>query len=318
MEKKTIDVFQERLDLARQAQQGAEITEEPDNNHFPTNELQRGRSKPTKKDVRSLADTKSAGNILMGNYSFPIKDYSNLQVLLEGENDADSFADIFKNSSKPQTHKYQQHNSFQSTSSSFFSGKKNRSEISFHTRPITTNTQSNFVFRKKRADFVNKFQVESLYNYGLEKVGFTIPEDTFGLNGRKMAMKEVTTDAVVRQQKKYLKELKLDPLTIFRSKLPTNDESPQSPEKLSRESASPSYKKPYLITKCNQRSIKKNLQKTQQSFHVYPKEREIKPESTRSNNMFTLDGSQVKPSESPINTPKKPSKGFSQYVHTSE
>jgi len=255
----------------------------------------------------------------MGNYSFPIKDYSNLQVLLEGENDTDSFADIFKNSSKTQSHKHQ-HNSFQSTSISFFNGKKNTSELSFHTRPITTNTQSNFVFRKKRADFVNKFQVESLYNYGLEKVGFTIPEDTFGLNGRKMAMKQSTNDALVRQQKKYLKELKLDPLTIFKSKLPTHDESPQSPERISRESSSPTYKKPYLITKCNQRSIKKNLQKSQQSFHVQPRERETKPDSTRSN-MFTLDGSQVKPSESnktPINTPKKHSKGFSQYVHTSE
>ncbi len=85
-----------------------------------------------------------------------------------------------------------------------------------------------------------------------------------------MSMREMTNDVVVRQQKKYLKELKLDPLTIFRSKLPGNDEGSESPQRLTRDTLSPSggYKKPFLISRCNQRSLKKNLQRSQQSFQL--------------------------------------------------
>jgi len=88
---------------------------------------------------------------------------------------------MFKSSFRTGSHKNQK-NSFQSTGNSFF-GKKNASETSFQVRPITTNAQSNFVFRKKKADFANKFQAESLYNYGLEKISHTVDEDHFGLSG---------------------------------------------------------------------------------------------------------------------------------------
>jgi len=69
--KKTIDVFQERLDYAR-AQQGGEIIQEPAKQQFTNSELQRGRPKPMKKEIRGgVGDSKSSGNILMGKQANP-------------------------------------------------------------------------------------------------------------------------------------------------------------------------------------------------------------------------------------------------------
>ena len=97
-----------------------------------------------------------------------IEDYSNLKKLLRGEEEEDILTSIFQGHSKTTKAK------------GYSSNKRDQNEGKSVGRPISTSTQSNFVFKKKK---INPRSETELAFLNTSSKGFMSNENLVRLNG---------------------------------------------------------------------------------------------------------------------------------------
>lgn len=206
--RRTLDVYQERLDMARKAQQEQQAEAESQEQYYPEN-----KSTSTKTMLRTtgfnsqprlsrkepqLLEVKSAGKLQSKNcYLFVIlklsdklnmmmDNYSNLQVLLNGEDSSENLANLFDPKARSHTTKHKGNTKLISNTSGpfFHNGESVDEGVNF--RPPTTLSHtalSNFVFKKKKIALRNASENDHVYQYTQGR-GFVVPtEKTLGLNG---------------------------------------------------------------------------------------------------------------------------------------
>jgi hypothetical protein len=225
--RKIVDIYQERLDVARQTKQEQLGQKLPFDTVETLKQQQRIRVETPKKELR-VADAKS-----LEKFS-PIKfDGEGHQVHLKG---ARRLTENRSNVSPVKNGKIQRN--FQLTTSTPFFNKRESPEESAPGRPLTsspTAAPGNFVFRKKKGTLRTSSEMDHMYQYTIGKGTNYFAEDTMELNGMKVNVNELSHEMALNQQKRYLKSLKTEPSVKFQTEeSPMDLFSQSSPKKEKR------------------------------------------------------------------------------------
>lgn len=202
--RRTLDIYQERLDIARKAYQAqqedqeVEFSQQKSSPHaygFQKANIAKGNR--VQKDKR-LAEIRSADRLPASD----LNGYSNLNVLLNDEEPFESLANMVGDGFRKKPVKSPTATQMASSGNSF--NKKSQNDP---TRPstISSNAGGNFVFKKKKIILRDTNELDHIYHYSLG-TGFTVVNNnSLGLSGRKVDAQDFNQVMFMGQQKKDMK-----------------------------------------------------------------------------------------------------------------